>query len=230
MYEIKSNAIFYSKNANLELSNLVKNSLIKLKIHTIYSMDIDDIILKKYSKIDYLILDFTSSYLDDRSIDLLLKLKKGKFINHIIVINKSNNIANKNFDLVINNNIENNLIEFASKQLDVEAPKNFDPNWVSSIGMYLKNLGFSSKHCGYIILIRGISFYLTNNSYIKCLKKTLYPYLANYFVTTECNINMCLRTAIKGAYKNNKINGNFNYCPSIKEFFVFATTQLYGKM
>ena len=228
MYKIKSIAIFYSKNSNLEIANLVKNTLNNLKIHTIYSADIDDVILNRYSKIDYLILDFTSSYLDKRSIELLVKSKKYSNINHIIVIDKSNNFFCKDFDLSINSNIENNLVEFVSKQKENVLASSFEPSHVSLIGDFLTKLGFSSKHSGYLMLIKGISLYLYNNNNIKFLNKDLYPYLANFFVTTEYNANMCLRTAIKSAFNNNKINGNFNRCPGIKEFLVFVTTHFYG--
>lgn len=231
MTNIKATAIFYSKNSNLLLANKVKTIFDGFKIYTKYLNEIDDVILKKFSQVNFLVLDYTSNNLDERSIELLLKLKQEGYIKNIIIVSKNGDENNTYADLITAiNNLEKALSSFVNSVKDSNTLKVYSPSWVSTIGEYLMELGLSPKHCGYLMLVKAISFYLTKNLLIKNLNTTIYPYLENNFLTSKSNIEMSLRTVIKSAYKNNKLKGNFNSCPTIKEFLNFSITGVYKKI
>ena len=231
MYKIKSSAVFYSKNSNIILAKKVKESLDKIKVYTLYLNEIDDVILKKYSEITFLVLDFTNNILDDRSLELLVKLKNEGFIKFIIVISKMDyNFSNK-IDLVLSfDEIETKLVEFVSSSNNSNITNHYDCNWIKIVGNFLVEIGLSTRQCGYLIMVDSIIFYIATNSYIKNLNKTLYPYLSNKYLISIPSIEMRLRTVIKSAYNKNKLNGFFSKNPTIREFINFSLTQVYSKI
>ena len=226
------NVVFYSKNSNLILASKIKDIFKKHKMHTSYLNEIDDVILKKYFKINFLVLDFTSYSLDDRSLELLIKLKNEGYIFKIVVLVKDKNVFdNENFDLILcEDGIDEELEKYLlSIKLD-DFKKNINPTNISIIGDFLVELGLSPKYDGFLILIKAISYYLPRNLQIRNLNLTLYPYLSNSLLTSKQNIEMSLRTVIKCGYKNNNLNKYFTCCPTIKEFLNFCLAKVYGRL
>ena len=154
MYKIKSSAVFYSKNSNIILANKVKKSLDNIKVYTLYLNEIDDIILKKYSEITFLILDFTNNTLDDRSLELLIKLKNEGFIKFIVIVGMVQYNFSNEVDLIISpDEIETKLVEFISSRYNSKITNQYDCNWFKIIGNFLVEIGLSTKQCGYLIMI-----------------------------------------------------------------------------
>jgi len=223
---------FYSKSANLEISKRVKDCFDKLNSYTLYLQDIDDIILKKFSKIDFLLLDFTTEILDEHSISLLLKLKEQGYISEIVVI--LNTSAKDKFSLFktvyLDHTLESDLKDIVnSNKKDVRSiSTKFDSDWIKIISDYLASLGFCQKNNGFLILIDSLVFLLSKNQFSVCLGNCLYPYLVSKYKLKVYAIEMRIRNAILIASKNK--NFPFDKCPTIKQFISYAFTQLYGKV
>lgn len=224
--------VFYSKDANLEISKRVKDCFDKLNCYTIYLQDIDDIILKKFPKIDFLILDCTTNQLDERSLNLLIKLKNQGYILEIITI--LNKICPSEYsslkNLYVNECLENNL-SLIVKNISNDVEKNsmvFNSEWVKIIGDYLASLGFCQQNNGFLVLIDSLAYMLSQNNFSVCLGKGLYPYLASKYKVKIYAIEMRIRNAISIASKSKKFP--FEKCPTIKQFINYSFTQLYGKV
>lgn len=226
---IESVAVFYSKNANIILAKKVKDALSELNTYTIYLQDIDDVILKKFSAIDHLILDNTSQELDQRSIELLNKLYSDGYIADILEI--SNNRKNRKFNCVeFSDEFETSLNRYFLKnaKVDKEGRMLSKPCWVKIIGDYLVDIGVSSKHYGYLLLVDSFVYFMSNNGIIKNLAGTLYPFLANKYKIKIASVEMRIRNTIASASKKTD-KFPFSYCPTIKEFMSHTLTQIYEK-
>ncbi len=229
----KSIAIFYSESANSNLGFIVKGLLNENDYYTIYLKDLDDVLLKKFSQVNFLILDLIDNNLDDKSYHLINKLFQEGFIKRLLVI-KANNNANKfssNICVDYNENIKLNLSNKIKEILSmkVEERKIYDSSWVKIIGEFLIQMGFSLKHEGYSIMIDAIIYILSNDCIVKKLNKDLYVYLANKYNKKISCVEMNIRKSIKMAYERGK-NFPFEYCPTNKEFITYATTELYDKI
>ena len=229
----KSIAIFYSEFANSNLGSIVKSLLNENDFYTIYLKDLDDVLLKTFTQVNFLILDLTSNNLDDKSYHLINKLNQDGFIKRLLVIksNNSNNNFNNNICVDYDENIKLNLsnkIKYILS-MEVEERKIYDSSWVKIIGEFLTYIGFSLKHEGYSIMIDAIIYILSNNCIVKKLNKDLYVYLANKYNKKISCIEMNIRKSIKMAFERSK-NFPFEYCPTNKEFIAYTTTELYDKI
>ena len=230
---MKSTAIFYSENSNANLGFIVKNILNEYGLYTIYLKDIDDIILKKFSEINFLILDLVNSNLDEKSFCLINKLVESGFIKRILSIkdNKTSlKFTEENsllFDEDINLKLTNKVKEIMNHKINTT--KFCDSSWVKIIGDYLQSIGFSLKHEGYSIMIDAVIYLMSNNCIVRKLNKDLYVFLANKYNKKVSCIEMNIRKSIKMAYEKNK-NFPFLYCPTNKEFITHMITQLYDKI
>lgn len=227
---VKSVAVFYSKNANICLAKKVKDILSNFDTYTLYLKDIDDVILKNFSTIEYLILDNTTDKLDFRSVQLLDKLHSAGYISKIIEISKSN--QNQQFDWVeLSDNFETNLNKFFLNDAKFEREDKpvSKPCWVKIIGDYLVEVGISSKHSGYLLLVDAFVYFISNNCIIKNLGGTLYPFLANKYKIKIASVEMRIRNTISIAFKRST-RFPFEHCPTIKEFITHTLTQIYEKL
>lgn len=226
---IVTSAFFFSSNKNLEISSKVKNVFDRNKFNLFYVSDIDEIILNKFEGIDLLILDFTEQILDDKSIELLIKLRDKKVINSIIVISIDRETDFSRLGQVIpyDDGFSSKLLDFSLNGFSSKNDtKIVDSNCVKIISDYLINSGISSKHLGYYLLIDSIIYFL-NNKKFSSLSGNLYPYLANkYSIKVQC-VEMRVRNCIHIAFENsNKMK--FLKCPTIKEFLLHSLSQIYG--
>lgn len=231
---LKYISVFYSKNANLALSSKIKKIFDKNNSYTIYLQDIDEIILKNFSKIDFLILDFTSNILDDRALNLLIKLKESRYLNKIIVIVKSklkseNLVSFSNViidDENLEANLDNILIDFEKSNLNEQIY--FDTEWINIVSDYLSSIGFCENKNGFLLLIESIIYFLSKKSFSISLNKTLFPYLASKYKVKICAIEMRMRSSIILASKSSKFP--FEKCPTIKQFISYVITHLYSQV
>ena len=225
-------AIFYSENSNNILANKVKRILDNFKIYTIYLKDIDDIILKKFIKIDFLILDFTITKLDDKSTQLIKKLYESGYIKRILVIRNSADKDESIFECIILNSNDTELLNTKINEI-VFKPLNeikvCDSRWVKIVGNFLTGIGFSFKQIGYSLMIDAIIYIMSKNGVIGKLKDDVYAYLSNKHDKSVPSIEINLRKTINMAFNKNK-NFPFDYCPSNKEFIAYAITELYDKL
>ena len=227
---VKSVAVFYSKNANICLARKVKDILSNFDTYTLYLQDIDDVILKKFSTIDYLILDNTIEKLDFRSIQLLEKLHSTGYISNVIEISKTN--RNQKFDWVEwSDNFESNLNNFFLNHFKFDKGQKpvFKHCWIKIIGDYLVENGISSKHSGFLLLVDGFIYFISNNFVINNLGGTLYPFLANKYKIKIASVEMRIRNSISSAFKKSD-KFPFKHCPTIKEFITHTLTQIYEKL
>lgn len=230
---MKSTAIFYSENSNANLGLIVKNVLNEYGLYTIYLKDIDDILLKKFSEINFLVLDLVNSNLDEKSFCLINKLVESGFIKRILAITdnkKSLNFLDDSsliYDENISLNLTNKLKETMARKINTT--KVCDSSWVKIVGDYLQNVGFSLKHEGYSIMIDAVIYIMSNKCIITKLNKDLYVFLANKYNKNVSCIEMNIRKSIKMAFEKNK-NFPFLYCPTNKEFITHMVTQLYDKI
>lgn len=225
-------AIFYSQTKNSVLASKVKETLNKLKIYTMYLNDFDDILLKKFTDIPLLVLDYTQNVLDEKSQELLNKLYEEEYVKRILVIINSNqNNFNKYPIVVYDENFYSNFLDNIKEVLSkpLKEKKYCDSHWVKIIGTYLNNIGFSLKHNGYFMLIDGIIYVLSNKGVIKNLNDNVYSYLAIKHNKTISSVEMNIRKAINMAYNKNH-NFPFDHCPTNKEFIIFAVTELFDKI
>ena len=225
-------AVFYSQTKNSVLASKVKEYLNNFKIYTMYLNDIDDILLKKFTEIPLLILDYTQNILDKKSQELLDKLYEEEYVKRILVVyNSELNSFDKYPSVCYNENFYSNAIssikEILSKPL--KEKKFCDSHWVKIIGTHLNNIGFSLKHNGYFILIDAIIYVLSNKGVIKKLTEDVYSYLAIKHNKTISSIEMNIRKAINMAYNKNN-NFPFDHCPTNKEFIIYAVTELFDKI
>ena len=223
-------ALFYSKNENLFLAGEVKKLFKDHKIFTSYSSDIDDIILKRIYPLDLLVLDFTDNLLDDRSVELLSKLKKSKYINEIVIFVKNEDFSYSDFEQIkIDEKFSINISNLAKKVSSHSKIITYDSSWIKIISSYLDEIGISSKYYGYMLLIDAITFYLSQHGDVKSLSKNLYPFLALKYKLNNCTLEMRLRNAICMASKNST-NFPFKDCPTIKQFLIHSIAQVYERI
>lgn len=232
--KLKYISVFYSKNANLALSSKIKKVFDLKNSYTIYLQDIDEIILKNFSKIDFLILDYTSASLDEHSIKLLQKLKDSHYINQIIFISNDEkiNLNYLSFSIFLKNdeNLENKLNEIICnyENLNKDEKIYFDTNWIKLISDYLSSIGFCENKNGFLLLIDSIIYFLSKKSFSVSLSKSLFPYLALKYKVKICAIEMRIRSSIITASKSKKFP--FEKCPTIKQFISYVITQLYSQV
>jgi len=223
----KSVSLFYSKNANANLGSIIKNALNRYDVYTIYVQDIDDVILKKFTEIDMLVLDFVEEKLDDRSMHLIMRLFKSKYIKRILIVGKGENVYEDipyiKYDEDFNVNIAGKIESVLS--INIEEKKVYDASWIKVIGDYLLDIGFSLRHIGYSMIIDAVIYVLVDDCVMKSLSNDIYPYLANKYDKKVTSIELDMRKAISLAYANSK-NFPLDYCPSIKEFLRFMVKEI----
>lgn len=228
----KSIAIFYSQNANLVLASKIKEVLNKLKIYTIYLKDIDDVILRKFSDIQLLILDYVNKELDIKSEELLKKLYEEEYIKRLLVVKNKNSINSYEYPTV---NFTDEFCSEFNKEIKTILSKPFeekkicDSHWVKIIGSFLTDIGFSLRQTGYFMMIDALVYIMSNKGVITKLNDDIYAYLAIKYDKKVSCIEMNIRKSIKMAFERNK-NFPFSYCPTNKEFISYAVTELYDKI
>lgn len=228
----KLTSLFYSKNANSNLANMVKVSLTHFNYFTIYVQDIDDIILKKFSTVNFLILDYTETALDDKSQQLIDKLMELGYIKRLLIIKSANDFNQYQHPTITYNlDFNKNLNEIVTKVLSVPTHnlKVCDSLCVKIIGNYLVSIGFSLRHIGYSMLIDTITYLFANNCTIRNLNKDIYVYLANKYDKKVSCVEMNLRKSISLAHSRSK-NFPFKHSLTNKEFITYTATELYDKI
>lgn len=229
----KLTCLFYSKNANNDIAYQIKNMLNRFNYFTIYVQDIDDIILKKFSNINFLILDYTDNILDEKSKQLLIKLVDSGYIKRLLIVKSKNDVSQYNFPSIEydSNNFNENLQTIITKVLSMPITnlKVCDALCVKIIGNYLLNIGFSLRHIGYSMLIDTVTYLYANNCTIRSLNKDIYVYLANKYDKKISSVEMNLRKSITLAHSRSK-NFPFSYSPTNKEFITHTVTELYDKI
>jgi len=228
----KQVAIFYSEKLDDFKSDVVKRNLNRYNFFTIYIKDIDDVLLKKFSEIDFLALDLERTEIDDKSLNLIMKLHSSGYIKRVLVIKNVNDKKDYyfktisfsgNFSLEFSSCVENILAS------PINETKMFDSSCVKIIGQYLLDLGFPLKQSGYSMLIDSIIYVLSKNCLIKSLHKDLYVYIASKYKREVYSVEIGIRKAVKLAYSRNE-RFPFEHCPTNKEMITYASTQLYEKI
>ena len=229
----KSVAIFYSENADCVLASKVKETLNKFKIYTIYLKDINDILLKKFSDIDFLILDYVNNQLDYKSEELLKRLYDEEYIKRLLVVKNINNINNYEYPSIkfTTDDFCTKLLSKVQKLLSMPIieKKITDSHWVKIVGDFLSNIGFSLRQTGYFMMIDAIVYIMSNKGVIGKMNDDLYAYLALKYDKKISCVEMNIRKSIKIAYERSK-NFPFEYCPTNKEFITYAVRELFDKI
>lgn len=229
----KSVAIFYSENADCVLASKVKETLDKFKIYTIYLKDINDILLKKFSDVDFLILDYVNKQLDYKSEELLRRLYDEEYIKRLLVVKNKNNINNYEYPSIkfTSEDFSTNLLSKVQKLLStpILEKKITDSHWIKIVGDFLSSIGFSLRQTGYFMIIDAIVYIMSNKGIIGKLNDDLYAYLALKYNKKISCVEMNIRKSIKIAYERSK-NFPFDYCPTNKEFITYAVRELFDKI
>lgn len=225
-------AIFYSENKNLALASKVKEVLNKFNYFTIYSNEIDEILLKRINSLDFLILDYTENTLDAKSKQLIKKLNEELYIKRIITIENGSENEEYEYPVVFNDeNFSSNFLEkikiILSKPLE-EKRISFS-FWFKIIGNFLKSIGFSLKQIGYSMMIDAIVYIMSKKAIVKNLNEDLYVFLATKYNKKVSCVEMNLRKSINIAFERGE-NFPFDYSPTNKEFLNYAITELYDKI
>ena len=229
---INLTALFYSQNASSVIASFVKSTLNKRNYFTIYVQDIDDILLKKFTNVNFLVLDLVDNQLDYKSYQLLNKLYDTGYIKRIIIIkNKNDNMEYKFSSIILDEKFSTSFSDLVDRVLVVPRQdlKVCNSLCFKIIGNYLISIGFSFKHIGYSMMIDTISYLYVHNCVVKNLKQDIYVYLANKYNKNISSVEMNLRKSIKLAHQRSK-NFPFDYTPTNKEFITFIFTELYDKI
>ena len=229
----KSVAIFYSENADCVLASKVKETLNKFKIYTIYLKDINDILLKKFSDVDFLILDYVKNQLDDKSEELLKRLYEEEYIKRLLVVKDKDNFNKYEYPSIkfTTEDFSVNLLTKIQKILSTPMleKKITDSHWVKIIGNFLSGIGFSLRQSGYFMLIDALVYIMSNKGIIGKMNDDLYAYLAIKYDKKISCVEMNIRKSIKIAFERSR-NFPFEYCPTNKEFITFAVRELFDKI
>ena len=229
----KSVAIFYSENADCILASKVKETLNKFKIYTIYLKDINDILLKKFSDVDFLILDYVKNQLDDKSEELLKRLYEEEYIKRLLVVKDKDNFNKYEYPSIkfTTEDFSVNLLTKIQKILSTPMleKKITDSHWVKIIGNFLSGIGFSLRQSGYFMLIDALVYIMSNKGIIGKMNDDLYAYLAIKYDKKISCVEMNIRKSIKIAFERSR-NFPFEYCPTNKEFITFAVRELFDKI
>lgn len=232
MVRFKFSVLFYSKSKNLILAQNIKQTLSEFKSCLINTFEIDEVLLKKYSRIDVLILDFTKEILDDRSLVLLTKLLEQGYIKNILSIKgdigpKTNFFAIKN-DEDFFENLKNYFTNIIS-QTNLSKYETQNLCYQKLFGDFLLDYGFSMKQKGFSMIVDALSFLFSKDCTDKNMNKGVYLLLANKYQTSVSNVEGNIRKGISTAYnKHEKLP--FSYCPTNKEFIKHCYTELYNKI
>jgi hypothetical protein len=226
-------AIFYSYERNKLLCQQVKTALTSKGIYVICMDNIDNVLLNRYSNIDFLILDFTNSVLDEKSLSLIQTLKNDGVIDKVVAIFSGENafsnnyysiVYDENFDVKFKNMFEK-LLQLRTVRFDV-----CNCSWRKIISKYLCDCGFSAKNSGFLMIVDTFIYYIERNCAIRNFSKELYIFLAHKFGSTVAGVEMTMRKTIKNAFKEGNKNFPFDHCPTIKEFFNYTISQLYDEV
>ena len=227
-----NDVIFYSKEHNILLASKVKEILSKKERGVNNIDDIDDIFINGKLSFKYLILDFSKSSLDERSITILQKMLKGNLIQEIVIITNNNLFKIPEFIYV---NLDEDFTYNFSRTFDKIIEREINTInevagiWRKIISQQLCDWGFSSNTMGYLEIIDSIIYYAERKGVIKNFNKEVYIYLSNkYRATTTC-VELSIRKAIKKASlkkdKFPKIEKLTN-----KGFITYAISQLYDNL
>lgn len=227
-----STALFYSENLNNVLASKIKGILENFKIYTIYLKDIDDVILKKFTKIDFLILDLTILKLDNKSMELIKKLFEEGYVKRILILKNMKDTNEYSLNSIFFNPDEFEDLYKTIKNIilkPINEIKVCDSKWVKIIGNFLTSIGFPLKQLGYSLMIDAIIYIMSRKGVIGKLKDDVYLYLSNKHNKSIPSIEINIRKAINLSFNKSK-NFPFDYCPSNKEFIAFVVTELYDKI
>lgn len=226
-------ALLYSSEHNVMLSREVKSILSARGIVTICIDNIDNVLLNRYSSIEFLILDFTCSVLDEKSLSLIETLRYDGVINKVIVIfSKETAFSNNFYSIMHDDDFENSFRKFFDKHME-SMLVNFNVtscSWRKKISNYLCECGFSPKNCGFLMIVDSLIYFIDRNCAIKNFSKELYVYLANKFTSTIAGVEITIRKTIKRAFLCSKPAFQFDHNPTIKEFLNYTISQLYDEV
>jgi len=80
------------------------------------------------------------------------------------------------------------------------------------------------------MIVDAIIYFIDRNCVVRNFSKELYVYLANKFRSTPAGVEITIRKTIVSAYKAQNKNFPFDHCPTVKEFFNYAVSQLYDEV
>lgn len=226
-------ALFYSSERNILLAQQVKNVLNSKSVVTVCIDNIDNVLLNRYSNIEFLILDFTRNVLDEKSMSLIQTLRYDGVINKVIVIfSKETAFTNNLYSIIYDDNFEIHFKNFFDKFMEsmVIAFDVCSCSWRKIISNYLCDCGFSTKNGGFLMIVDTLIYFIDRNCAVRNFSKELYVYLANKFRSTVAGVEITVRKTIKNAFIHRNENFPFDHCPTIKEFFNYAISQLYDEV
>lgn len=226
-------AILFSSEHNVILAQQIKNILNPKGVITVCLDNIDNVLLNRYSSIEFLILDFTKTVLDEKSLSLIQTLRYDGVISKVIAIFSRETAFTNNFYSIIydeNFNIEfknlfNKFLESQSVKFDVSVC-----SWRKVISNYLCNCGFSAKNSGFLMIVDTLIYFIDRNCAVRNFSKELYVYLAHKFCSTPAGVEITVRKTIQNAFLNKTENFPFEHCPTIKEFINYTISQLYDEV
>ncbi|NCB48640.1 MAG: hypothetical protein EOM55_03370, partial [Clostridia bacterium] len=215
------------------LAQQVKN-VFNLKGVAVVCIDnIDNVLLNRYSNIEFLILDFTRLVLDEKSLSLIQTLRYDGVIEKVIaVFSKDTAFTNNFYSVIYNEDFEISFKNFFEKYMESRATS-FDVSfcsWRKVISNYLCDCGFSTKNAGFLMIVDTLIYFIDRNCAVRNFSKELYVYLAHKFCSTVAGVEITVRKTIRNAFINKKENFPFDHCPTIKEFFNYTISQLYDEV
>lgn len=226
-------ALLYSFEHNALLAQQVKNVLNPKGVVVVCLDNIDNVLLNRYSNIDFLILDFTQLMLDEKSLSLIQTLRYDGVINKVIAIFSKNTAFTNNFySIIYDEDFDISFKILFERHMESKAIS-FDVSacsWRKIISNYLCDCGFSTKNGGFLMIIDTLIYFIDKNCAVRNFSKELYVYLAHKFCSTVAGVEITVRKTIRNAFLNNNGKFPFDHCPTIKEFFNYTISQLYDEV
>jgi len=226
-------ALLYSSEHNVLLAQQVKNVLNPKGVVVVCIDNIDNVLLNRYSNIEFLILDFTQLVLDEKSLSLIQTLRYDRVINKVIaVFSKDTAFTNNFYSIMYNEDFDISFRNHFDKYMESNSVA-FDVSvcsWRKVISNYLCDCGFSTRNGGFLMIVDTLIYFIDRNCAVRNLSKELYVYLAHKFCSTVAGVEITVRKTIKNAFMNKKDNFPFDHCPTIKEFFNYTISQLYDEV
>jgi len=226
-------ALLYSFEHNILLAQQIKSVLNSKGVVVVCIDNIDNVLLNRYSNIEFLILDFTQLVLDEKSLSLIETLRYDGVINKVIAIfSKDTAFSNNFYSFIYDENFDTSFKNIFYKFMESKAIS-FDVcacSWRKVISNYLCNCGFSTKNGGFLMIVDTLIYFIDRNCSVRNFSKELYIYLANKFRSTVAGVEITVRKTIRNAFILKNENFPFDHCPTIKEFFNYTISQLYDEV
>ena len=223
---------FYSKDRNLFIAEEVKQIAEFKNRGVLYFDDIDQFFVNRNPMIRHLILDLTSSDIDERSCCLLKLMLKEGFISNVIIICPKDRFYGKEFyHIEYSKNFTCEISHLLDKIFESEdmKDKKLIGAWRSEISNQLCLWGFSPKCNGFSMLIDIIIYYVSKRCVVKKLSKEGYLAIAQKYCVTPACVELSVRKAIRIAMAS-KERFPIPGATTNKGFIIYAISQLYDSL